>query len=50
MRKPYPSDLTDQQWAMIESLIPVNVVGRPRTVAMREVVNAIFYLNRSGCQ
>lgn len=50
MRKPYPSDLTDEQWAIIESLIPVNQVGRPREVEMREVVNAIFYLNRSGCQ
>jgi putative transposase len=50
MRKPYPSDLTDQQWAVIEPLIPVNKVGRPRVNDMREVLNAIFYLNRSGCQ
>jgi putative transposase len=50
MRKPYPSDLTDEQWAIIEPLIPVNLVGRPRTVEMREVLNTIFYLNRSGCQ
>ena len=50
MRQPYPSDLTDQQWALIEPLIPVNALGRPRKVAMREVLNAIFYLNRSGCQ
>jgi putative transposase len=50
MRKPYPSDLTDAQWALIESLIPVPSTGRPRTVDMREVLNAIFYLNRSGCQ
>ena len=50
MRKPYPSDLTDQQWAVIEPLIPVHEVGRPRTNDMREVVNALFYLNRSGCQ
>ncbi len=50
MRKPYPSDLSDDQWAIIEPLIPVNSTGRPRTVAMREVLNAIFYLNRSGCQ
>src|SRR4051812_50196371 len=50
MRKPYPSDLTDQQWAIIEPLIPVSKVGRPRTNDMREVLNAIFYLNRSGCQ
>ena len=50
MRKPYPSDLTDEQWAIIEPLIPVNTVGRPREVQMREVLNTIFYLNRSGCQ
>jgi putative transposase len=50
MRKPYPSDLTDEQWAIIEPLIPVNTAGRPRTAPMREVLNAIFYLNRSGCQ
>ena len=50
MRKPYPSDLTDEQWAIIELLIPINTTGRPRTVDMREVLNAIFYLNRSGCQ
>ena len=41
MRKPYPSDLTDEQWAIIEPLIPVNKTGRPRTVPMREVLNAI---------
>ncbi len=50
MRKPYPSDLTDEQWATIEPLIPVHSMGRPRKVDMREVLNAIFYLNRSGCQ
>ena len=50
MRKPYPSDLTDEQWEIIKPLIPVNVVGRPRVVELREVLNTIFYLNRSGCQ
>jgi putative transposase len=50
MRKRYPSDLTDAQWEIIEPLIPVSKVGRPRTNDMREVLNAIFYLNRSGCQ
>src|SRR3954453_9153197 len=50
MRKPYPSDLTDEQWAIVQPLIPVHRVGRPRKVDMREVFNAIFYLNRSGCQ
>ena len=50
MRKPYPSDLTDDQWAILEPLIPIYRVGRPREVAMREVLNTIFFLNRSGCQ
>lgn len=52
-RKPYPSDLTDEQWSLLEPLIPParqNRGGRPRDVNMREVVNAILYLNRSGCQ
>ena len=50
MRKAYRTDLTDDQWALIEPLIPVNAVGRPRKVDMREVFNAILYINRSGCQ
>lgn len=50
MRKPYPSDLTDEQWAILEPLIPVSKVGRPREVEIREVLNAIFYQARSGCQ
>jgi putative transposase len=50
MRKPYPSDLTDEQWALIEPLIPAHRVGRPRQVDMREVLNTILYVNRSGCQ
>ena len=49
-RKPYPSDITDAQWAIIEPLIPAPGVGRPRKIDTREVVDAIFYLNRSGCQ
>jgi len=49
-RTPYPSDLTDEQWALIEDLIPpAKPGGRPREVSMREVVNAILYLLRSGC-
>lgn len=50
MRKPYPSDLTDEQWAIIAPLIPVNRVGRPRIHDMREVLNAILDLTRAGCQ
>ncbi len=50
MRKPYPSDLTDERWEILRPLIPVSRVGRPRQVDMREVLNAISYLNRAGCQ
>ncbi len=47
----YPSDLTDEQWALIApSIPPPKPGGRPRTVDMRGLTNAIFYQNRSGCQ
>lgn len=50
-RQPYPSDLSDEQWELIEGLIPEpREGGRPRTVDMREVVDAILYVARSGCQ
>jgi transposase len=49
-RKPYPTDLSDQQWHVIKSLIPPSKAGgRPRTVEMREILNAIFYILASGC-
>ena len=49
-RKSYPSDLTDAQWALIEPLLPpARPGGRPRTTPLREVVNALLYLNREGC-
>ena len=48
-RKPYPSDLTDAQWAIIEPFLPVHTSGRPRTTNLREVFNAIFYLLTNGC-
>ena len=50
MRKPYPSDLTDAQWNIIEPLIPKKKVGAPRRVEYREIINTIFYMDRSGCQ
>ena len=54
IRKKYPSDLTDEQWAIVEPLIPPAKRsprgGRPRKVNMREVLHTLFYLNRSGCQ
>jgi putative transposase len=50
MSQLYPSDLTDEQWALLEPLIPPSHGGHPRAVDMRRVVNGIFYRNRSGCQ
>jgi putative transposase len=50
-RRPYPTDLTDDQWSLLEPLVPVaKPIGRPREVDMREVMNTILYLNRTGCQ
>ena len=46
----YPSDLTEEQWRVIQPLIPPALPGgRKRTVDLREVFNGILYLNRSGC-
>jgi putative transposase len=48
--KPYPSDVTDAQWALLEPFIPTALPGgRPREVDIRAVVNALFYRNREGC-
>jgi putative transposase len=50
-RARYPSDLSDQQWALLEPLIPpAKPGGHPRTTAIREVINAILYLDRTGGQ
>ena len=47
----YPSDLTDAQWALIEPHLPPEPRGgRPRTTEMRDVVDAVFYILRTGCQ
>lgn len=47
----YPTDLTDAEWAAVSPLIrPAKHGGRPRTVDVREVLNAVFYLLSTGCQ
>ncbi len=47
----YPSDLSDEEWAMIEPLIPPAMRGGgKRTVNMREVVNGLMYVLSTGCQ
>src|SRR5215469_17865870 len=50
-RPKYPSDLTDSQWKLLEPLLPEEKEGgRPRSVPQREIVNAILYVIRTGCQ
>ncbi len=49
-RQPYPSDLTSDQWRRLQPWLPApKTCGRPRSVALREVVNAIRYVLRTGC-
>src|SRR5215218_9522846 len=51
MRKPYPTDLSDAEWTYIEPHLPApKGYGRPRTHNLREILNAVFYVLRSGCQ
>lgn len=51
MSQRYPTDLSDPEWIILTPLIPAaKRGGRPRTTDMREVVNAIFYILRGGCQ
>jgi transposase len=47
----YPSDLTDEEWALVEPLIaPAKRGGNKRTVDVREVVNGLMYVLSTGCQ
>jgi putative transposase len=50
-RKPYPSDLTDEQWAKLKPhLTKPPGRGAPRRVNLREILNGLLYLSRTGCQ
>jgi len=47
----YPSDLRDEEWALIEPMFPpARRGGRPRTTDLREVMNALLFVATSGCQ
>jgi putative transposase len=48
----YPSDLIDEEWEIIDTIISEldpYTTGRPRTTDLREIMNAIFYINKTGC-
>src|SRR5215211_2277716 len=51
MRKPYPTDLSDAEWKYIEPHMPApKGHGRPRAHSPREILDAVFYVLKSGCQ
>lgn len=51
MRKKYPSDLSDAEWNSLREYLPTpKAQGRPRTHPLRDVLDAIFYVLKTGCQ
>ena len=49
-RKPYPTDLTDQEWALIAPYVPTaKPGGRPEKYPKRDILDGIFYILRGGC-
>ena len=49
-RRPYATDLSDDEWRVLEPLVPrAKPGGRPRAHETRELLNAIFYVLRGGC-
>jgi transposase len=51
MRKPYPTDRSDAEWNYIQPHMPApKGFGRPRIHDLREILNAVFYVLKSGCQ
>jgi putative transposase len=49
-RKPYPTDLSDEEWDLLKHLVPeAKPGGRPETYPKREILNGIFYIVRGGC-
>jgi putative transposase len=50
-RKAYQTDLSDLEWQVLEPLLPVpKAVGRPRKHTLREILNGVFYITRTGSQ
>lgn len=50
-RHPYPSDLTDEEWAILGPfIIPGGRAGHPQGIELRRIVDAVFYVLRTGCQ
>jgi len=51
LRKNYSTDVTDAEWGLLQPFMPAQkALGRKRTIDLREILNAIYYLIRTGCQ
>ncbi|MDR1957653.1 MAG: IS5 family transposase, partial [Planctomycetaceae bacterium] len=48
-RQSYPTDLTDDQWSILQPLLVLPEGGRPKTTDLRQVLNAILYQTKTGC-
>ena len=46
----YASDLNDSEWELISPIAEEGIMGCPRTVPLREILNGIFYISKTGCQ
>ena len=46
----YASNLTDKEWILVEPFVKQGKMGRPREIKTREVVNAVLYVIKTGCQ
>jgi transposase len=50
MELSYPTDVSDEQWELLQALLPpAKPGGRPRSVELRAIINAIFYIVVAGC-
>ena len=50
-RKPYSSDLTPDQWDIVRPMVPPNTGrGRRQTLSLKDIIDAIFYINANGCK
>src|SRR6266702_4551720 len=51
VRKSYSSDLTSEQWAILEPMFPPNTGrGRRQTLPIKDIIDAVFYINANGCK
>ena len=47
---PYPSDITEEQYQLVSDIFSVGLWGNRRKHSVLSLINAVFYLNKTGCQ